>query len=107
MDWEHIASTFGIPVLILFALGVAMWKVGKFFSTPVQQWILAQASLANSLSEVSREQCQLLRVLLTHAKQGHSAIRRTLEGLEEMQCTTDKARDQFNRAKDCLLDEGK
>lgn len=48
-QWEALLNRVGWPILILFAVSVVVWKVGKFLAPQVERIVNAQVAFIDGL----------------------------------------------------------
>jgi hypothetical protein len=48
-EWEGLLNRVGWPILLLFAVGLAAWKVGRFLAPQVERIVNAQVAFIEGL----------------------------------------------------------
>lgn len=48
-EWEALLNRVGWPILILFAVGLVAWKVGKFLAPQIERIVNAQVAFIDGL----------------------------------------------------------
>lgn len=61
MDWVQVASNFGVPMLILASLGVALWRIGVWIGDRiVDPLVRSHINAVNTLNDRIPKQCEKL-----------------------------------------------
>jgi hypothetical protein len=103
-QFEHLAGTFGIPVVMLGAVMFGFWRVCSVLGPTIKAWFESQIKMVDVVGQTLNTQTEILTNLGLHAKHGHRALHHALDSLDALSNHDPKVKEQTDRARDCLME---